>query len=61
MSKSRPPLPPFSFESAVQKVRQAEDDRPQRPRWQELQFLVSLTTFANVDADWRIPAKVTAA
>ena len=25
MSKSRPPLPPFSFESAVQKVRQAED------------------------------------
>ena len=46
MSKSRPPLPPFSFESAVQKVRQAEDDRPQRPRWQELQFLVSLTTFA---------------
>jgi nuclear transport factor 2 (NTF2) superfamily protein len=25
MSKSRPPLPPFSFESAVQKIRQAED------------------------------------
>jgi uncharacterized protein len=25
MSKSRPSLPPFSFESAVQKVRQAED------------------------------------
>ena len=25
MSTSRPPLPPFSFETAVQKVRQAED------------------------------------
>jgi len=25
MSKSRPPLPPFGFESAFQKVRQAED------------------------------------
>ena len=25
MSNSRPPLPPFSLETAVQKVRQAED------------------------------------